>query len=321
MAERLAFLYEKNRPGLVTRLAEAFARLGMRVVRPGGDAVGIIDDEGETHAASPNALERSVDAGDTVRFQWWIDSESDVYCRIRAALNIQVVELGLEGSTSRVLSAIGGALKRRLVASGDDGIGLVFDPEGYAEDYEWDDFLLSASSTLDGSRFGLRFPHTVAVRTNSEARIQNTSERVARTRMGGFTFFSATDPSDPVRRLRGLDEIKTTYSDLPPHLLSDWNGHSIDDVVSALVFVVAPWNPDTLEALHRITGELGRLDRPPRLLLCDLDCLSDGSLARLGEVRGGEAFWIEKGRVLASLKDSSRSGWREAMRANCTLLT
>ncbi|AUX25661.1 hypothetical protein SOCEGT47_062100 [Sorangium cellulosum] len=147
-------------------------KVGLHLERPGSAHVMVLDREGEQFESSECDLRRCLSAGVDVSFQWWFEEDHSVYCRVRREECVDVVELGMEGCSEDELRVIGEALCERFVSGGSVSVGLVFDPCGLSEDYDWDLFFLRGE-VLDWSsvRFGL--PKMIGVSGASWERMWN----------------------------------------------------------------------------------------------------------------------------------------------------
>lgn len=141
MAERTARLYEAPESPLES-LCGDFAGGGLGLLHPRSGHVILLDGEGEQVEASKEELEQRIRAGTEVSFQWWLAEDHDVYCRIRVRQGVRILELGMEGCDAAELAAVGSVLERRFLRNMPKSMGLVFDPEGTTEGYDWDRFFL-----------------------------------------------------------------------------------------------------------------------------------------------------------------------------------
>jgi hypothetical protein len=173
MAERKALIYEtRGSVDVLESLCRTLGKVGLHLERPGSGHVMVLDREGEQCESSEGGLRRCLSAGGDVSFQWWFEWDHDVYCRVRREECVDVVELGMEGCSENELRVIGEALCERFVSGGVMSVGLVFDPCGLSEDYDWDLFFLGGE-VLDWSsvRFGL--PRMIGVSEASWERMRN----------------------------------------------------------------------------------------------------------------------------------------------------
>lgn len=115
--------------------------------------------------------------------------------------------------------------------------------------------------------------------------------------------------------------IIARYSSLSPNSVRAWRSDSIEDIESAILFVLATWSGPSVAAFLLLTKQLASRAASPLLLVCDIDELSDQMRRALGELRGvGETFWIEDGQVVASLREYTSEEWIRAVDEHCALL-
>ena len=171
MAERSALIYGQAWPMFSLDALEKMLRLaGLSMVHPSTQLVTGLDRQGEQLSLSPDELRQAVGLGHGVSFQWWFADDHDVYCRIRGVEGISVVELGMEGCDLTELRRIRSALERGFGLSDESSVGLVFDPQGVTEDYEWDRFFVRGEQ-LDAAAFSGGFPEVLGVRSFDFARV------------------------------------------------------------------------------------------------------------------------------------------------------
>ncbi len=173
MAERIAILYEHHDlPSSWESLRSSLLGVGLGLIHPGLDVVITLDDEGERVYVSEEELERRVCSDAELRFQWWFAECESVYCRIRVRQAVRIVSLGMEGCEDDQLRAIGSALLDRVAATVEDTIGLVFDPVGFTEDYDWDRFFID-KERLDVRESLSGFPDVLVVPDRDLDRLSN----------------------------------------------------------------------------------------------------------------------------------------------------
>ena len=165
MAERNALIYGRAWPMFpLVSLEETLRLAGLSIVHPPTQLVMALDSQGDQFSLSPDDLRHAVSQGNCVSFQWWFTDEHDVYCRIRGVGSVSVVELGMEGCGLAELRSIRSALEGRFGSSDESSVGLVFDPQGVTEDYEWDRFFVHGEQ-LDAAAFSRGFPEVLGVKS------------------------------------------------------------------------------------------------------------------------------------------------------------
>jgi hypothetical protein len=115
--------------------------------------------------------------------------------------------------------------------------------------------------------------------------------------------------------------IIARYSLMPPNEVTEWSSGSIEDIGSAILFVLAPWSGQCIAAFKKLTERLANTPVPPVVLVCDIDQLSSETSSLLGGLRGvGETFWILDGKVVAMLRDYTSDEWLASVDRNSALL-
>lgn len=171
MAERTAFLYEiETSKDLLDSLCEDLAAVGLSLVHPRSGQVMILDPEGEQVPVSRQELREHI--AQEASFQWWFAEDHDVYCRVRVARGVRIIELGMEGCNAAELAAIGGMLAQRFMRGASASIGLVFDPEGVSEGYDWDRFFLDHES-VDWRDAEIGFPEMIGLSRSALERLEH----------------------------------------------------------------------------------------------------------------------------------------------------
>jgi len=179
MAERIALLYELGSAvDMLDSLERTLVPVGLRLTHPSSGRVVLLDDEGEPMEVAPEELRLRLLTERDVRFQWWFTGEHDVYCRVRQEGGIRIAALGMEGCSEAELEAIGTLLQDRFVSGGAASVGLVFDPQGATEDYDWDRFFVQKEE-LPVSAVPDRLPEALGVTKPDLGRLGNLLSRAA----------------------------------------------------------------------------------------------------------------------------------------------
>ncbi|MCX5747478.1 MAG: hypothetical protein NT062_33860 [Proteobacteria bacterium] len=119
----------------------------------------------------------------------------------------------------------------------------------------------------------------------------------------------------------GVEKSIALYSSLPPNEVSEWLSGSIEDIDSAILFVLATWSVPSTIAFVKLTRRLANTPASPALLVCDIDKLSSDADKLFGNLRGvGETFWIRDGQVVASLRDYTSDEWGNVVDRNSEML-
>ncbi|MDP3277212.1 MAG: hypothetical protein Q8Q09_18630 [Deltaproteobacteria bacterium] len=118
-----------------------------------------------------------------------------------------------------------------------------------------------------------------------------------------------------------LAAIIARHSSLPPNEVREWASGSMEDIESAILFVLATWSGQSIAAFKKLTERLASTPASPVLLVCDIDNLSVETRRIFGSLRGaGETFWIRDGHVVASLQDYTLDDWVNAVDRNREML-
>lgn len=191
MAERNALIYGRAWSTFSLDSLEKTLRLaGLSMVHPSTQLVMALDNQGEQFSLSLDDLRHAIGQEHGVSFQWWFADDHDVYCRIRGVGNISVVELGMEGCDLTELRGVRNALEGQFGQSDESSMGLVFDPQGVTEDYEWDRFFVRGEQ-LDTAAFSRGFPEVLGVRSCDFARVGHLPSDVVVTARDGLVICSA----------------------------------------------------------------------------------------------------------------------------------
>lgn len=147
MATRSAFIYEQAKGEFdLTRLCEVLEPLGLTLEHPTKGAVLMLNNEGDQISISQVELEARIRRGVDTSFQFWYSEDHDLFARVRRNLSIRIIEFGLEGTNEGERTALGGALRKYFDEQAEAGLGLVFDPDGVIEDYDWDRFFIKGDA-------------------------------------------------------------------------------------------------------------------------------------------------------------------------------
>lgn len=171
MAERNALVYGRAAPRFSFGSLEGMLRsVGLSITHPSTHLVMVLDDQGDRAALSLDAFRDLLHQSHGASFQWWLADDHDVYCRIREVGDVCVVELGMEGCNPAEIQRIRDALEAQIGLSNEISIGLVFDPQGVTEDYEWDRFFVHGDR-LCASDLPHGFPDVLGVELSAFGRI------------------------------------------------------------------------------------------------------------------------------------------------------
>src|SRR5277367_1246393 len=95
--------------------------------------------------SSQSELGSLIYSGHEVPFQWWLDPSRDIFCSIQKISDELLAELyDLGGLTDEEGITLYASLLRRFSrgVAKSSSVGLVFDPKGANEDFDWKEFLL-----------------------------------------------------------------------------------------------------------------------------------------------------------------------------------
>jgi hypothetical protein len=102
--------------------------------------VTLLDEVGKQVQVVRGELEGRIGRGEDTSFLVWFAWNHDLYCRLREEEGVRALEFGMDGTaeTERMVlrERLTGYFLSRIAAG--PGLGLVFDPDGVAEDYNWD---------------------------------------------------------------------------------------------------------------------------------------------------------------------------------------
>jgi hypothetical protein len=141
MATRLAFVYDRVQDDFDLGVICAILKpLGLTLEHPTQRTVLALSDEGDQIPINREQLEAQIRRGLDTSFQFWFAADHDLYARIETQGDVRIIEFGLEGTAE----AERNALREILVSDfyNRAGLGLVFDPEGVTEEYDWDRFFV-----------------------------------------------------------------------------------------------------------------------------------------------------------------------------------
>lgn len=149
----------------------------------------MLDRNGEQIRTDRNTFEQTFQGSAEVSFQWWFAAEHDVYCRVRVLDGIDCIEFGMEGCSPGELDALGDALRTRCLRRLRELAGMVFDPDGFAEELNWDEFFVR-EKVLDWSAVGVPFPAVVALPQASLKRFLALPSGLTKEQVDGICFLS-----------------------------------------------------------------------------------------------------------------------------------
>ena len=85
--------------------------------------------------------------------------------------------------------------------------------------------------------------------------------------------------------------IIAKHSSLPPDAVKEWSSSgSMNEIQSAILFVLATWSGQSISAFKRLTERLANTPAAPALLVCDIDDLSSEAIKLFGLRGMGETF-------------------------------
>lgn len=132
-------------PDAASRLLSTAVSVGLHVANPGNQRVSLItngpDSWGEQAFVTERALleEAALPTGAEINFQLWLNSECDVFTRVRPLDGDAVaVEFGLDGMTVEERELTVAALTHMLRADLAGCFGFVVDRRGVTEEVDWD---------------------------------------------------------------------------------------------------------------------------------------------------------------------------------------
>jgi hypothetical protein len=163
MASRSIFIYLGSALNF-RDLREALEPLGYFLVHPSSGEVIQLTMKGSI-VVDLNVLEAAVANHMEVSFQFWLAECRDLYARIRTQGELKIIEFGLEGKSEHEREQLRQALSSFFFGCG-SGIGMVYDPEGLTEDFDWDEFFIAGRSIL-----ALDFPDVLILAEPFEIRM------------------------------------------------------------------------------------------------------------------------------------------------------
>jgi hypothetical protein len=151
-------------------LEKTLRSAGLSITHPSTHLVTVLDSQGDQFSLSLDAFRRALGQDHGASFQWWLADDHDVYCRIREVGGISVIELGMEGCSPTEIQGIRRMLEDFFGLSDESSVGLVFDPQGVAEDYDWDRFFVHRER-LNAADLSRGFPEVLGVKLSDFERV------------------------------------------------------------------------------------------------------------------------------------------------------
>lgn len=156
MAERFARIYEEEPKGRWPgRLISDLLAIGLGFEDPRTGYVFEIDEEGDQVRTDEKTLKTRLETAiDSVQFQLWFREMEDLYFRVRFKGPCRIIEIGMEGSSRAERETLRGVFMQycETVSQAGNAIGIIFDPEGWSEDYDWDGLFGKFFGTEQGRR-------------------------------------------------------------------------------------------------------------------------------------------------------------------------
>lgn len=191
MAERLAFLYEVSARFILESLVQDMETAGLSLRRPTDGLVWLVGGEGGPVTVSLEGFADSVATTEVQRFLWWFAEDHNVYCRFQQLQSVRCIDFWMLGCDTSERSRIGCAIRERFLRDPLRSVGCVFDPEGFAEDYQWERFFVERQA-VNWESLGLDFPEAVGMRRSDCARFQGLPAGIRRSDREDLVIFSSS---------------------------------------------------------------------------------------------------------------------------------
>jgi hypothetical protein len=125
-------------------------------------AIHVIDDEGNDYAKSRDNFAKEMKSRDCLPILLWNTAAECLYCRVRFVGQFRALELDMKGTEPKDREVLAGKLIE--TALDPKFRGLVFDPEGVTEDYNWDDFFIG-ETVLSANVLAGRLPELLLIKS------------------------------------------------------------------------------------------------------------------------------------------------------------
>jgi hypothetical protein len=169
MAQRTASLYTTTKPDeVIALIVGELQPEGFTLTPTNAELVTMVDEAGEAVVTNWKDFDARLSTGLTTSFLWRRRDALSMYTRVKH-LEATVIDFGMEGLSASEIRGVASAL-RRLVLADPGSIGMVFDPEGVTEDYDWDGFFLH-QGRFDSDALQSAFPEAVVVRKRDLSRL------------------------------------------------------------------------------------------------------------------------------------------------------
>lgn len=192
MAIRVAYLFEKNLGFSFRELERDLGSAGLSVLEPSSGLVVSLDTLGSSSLKPYEVFLHEATHAPIVRFEWYFDKLANIYCLIKVCDDLRIIKLGLEGSNRQERMRIALALEKRFIQEPSRSVGLVFDPEGYSEDYDWSS-LFQFGETLDWQANGFETPMMIGLRHEDLDKVKNLPEPLKIRRFGQLCVLSTDE--------------------------------------------------------------------------------------------------------------------------------
>jgi hypothetical protein len=173
MATRSAFIYANSQSAVsLPRLLAAVGRVGLTLEDPSSGKVLMLAWDGDQVAVGSSEIAGRIEHGEDTSFQMWFAKNHSLYVRAKASPDASVVELGMEGTSEQERITLRAALEAYFNALAGEGaaMGLIFDPIGLAEDYDWNRFFLMGE-TLNPAAFPFGLPDPLVLTRSLVGRV------------------------------------------------------------------------------------------------------------------------------------------------------
>jgi hypothetical protein len=143
MPQRTAYLYEQGQiQERLSALLTSLGSLNVTLTDTETSSVSVVNEEGTSTSIKEVSFWATVERAGSISFLLQFSQKDRRYCRIRRCDGICVIELDLAGCNEDDVSALRLLLESHFVHHADAALGLVFDPAGAMEDYDWDKFFV-----------------------------------------------------------------------------------------------------------------------------------------------------------------------------------
>jgi hypothetical protein len=121
------------------RLCETMQTANASVTFPGTSRVSMLNAQGTQVWTDRSELKHRIESGVESSFQFWLNEECDIYCRVIAIGSCIAIEVALDGLTDREKRRVVVAMSEEILGLSEEGVALalIFDVVGERSVEEW----------------------------------------------------------------------------------------------------------------------------------------------------------------------------------------